>query len=85
MALLFLRNADLRRPGEPFLLRLAVKEEYGAGLGARGARRAGEFDAAGDEGAQRFELDVDALQDPALDVEPARVPEAVSTPIRWRA
>src|SRR2546423_4571999 len=73
--LFFRGDRNLRRPGEPFLLRLVVQEEHGAGLGARRAGRRGEFDAAGDEGAQRLELHVEALDDAAADVEPAYVPE----------
>src|SRR5437763_5631751 len=73
--LFFRGDRTLRRPGEPFLLRLVVQEEDGAGLGARGAGWRGEFDAAGDEGAQRLELHLEALDDAAADVEPAHVPE----------
>ena len=52
-----------------------MQEEDGARFGARGAGRARELDAAGDERAQRLELDLDALQQPGVDVEPAHVPE----------
>src|SRR3954469_19544726 len=72
----FRRQPDPRQPGEPLLLRLVVQEEDGAGPDARRplARR-GELDAAGGDRAQRFDVHLDALEQPSMHVDAAGIPK----------
>src|SRR5258708_19424913 len=59
--LFFRRDRDLRRPGEPFLLRLVVQKENRSRPRTLRAGWCGELEAAGDEGAQPLELDPEPL------------------------
>src|SRR5258708_39382164 len=65
--LFFRRDRELRRPGEPFPLRVVVQEENRSRPRTLRAGWRGEIEAAGDEGAQRLERDHERLTQAGLD------------------